>query len=136
VRLNPYLSFDGQCRAALTFYERCLGGKVVYMMTYAQSPAASEVASEWGNKIYHATFSLGDQTLGAADAPPASYKPPQGFSLMLHLDGAADADRIFAMLAENGVVQMPLQQTFWAARFGVLTDQFGTPWIIQCDKPS
>jgi len=136
MRLNPYLSFDGQCQAALTFYERCLGGKVVYMMTYAQSPTASEVPPEWGNKICHATFAVGDQTIGAADAPPASYQTPQGFSLMLHLDGAAEADRIFAMLAENGVVQMPIQQTFWAARFGVLTDQFGTPWIIQCDKPN
>jgi len=136
MRLNPYLSFDGQCQAALTFYERCLGGKVVYMMTYAQSPTASEVPPEWGNKIYHATFAVGDQTIGAADAPPASYQTPQGFSLMLHLDRAAEADRIYAMLAENGVVQMPIQQTFWAARFGVLTDQFGTPWIIQCDKPN
>jgi PhnB protein len=136
VRLNPYLSFDGQCHAALKFYERCLGGKVVYMMTYAQSPTAGEVPPGWGSKIYHATFSLGDQTLGAADAPPGSYRSPQGFSLNLEIDAPAEADRVFAMLADNGIVQMAVQETFWARRFGVLTDQFGTPWIIQCSKPA
>jgi len=130
------LSFDGRCRAALTFYERCLGCKVVYMMTYAQSPSASTVPADWENRIYHATISFGGQTIGAADAAPGSYRTPQGFSLMLHVDEADEADRIFATLAENGVVQMPVQQTFWAARFGVLTDQFGTPWMIQCDGPT
>jgi PhnB protein len=136
VRINPYLSFDGQCEAALKFYELCLGGKVVYTMTYAQSPTTGHVPLGWGSKIYHATFSLGDQTFGAADAPPGSYRSPQGLSLNLEIDVPAEADRIFAMLAENGTVQMPVQETFWALRFGVLTDQFGTPWIIQCSKPA
>ena len=136
VKINPYLSFDGQCQAALMFYERCLGGKVIYMMTYAQAPTAGEVPPRWGSRIYHATFSLGDQTFGAADAPPGGYRNPQGFSLNLEIDAPAEADRIFAMLADNGTVQMPVQETFWALRFGVLTDQFGTPWIIQSSKPA
>jgi len=129
MKINPYLSFDGQCQAALKFYERCLGGKIVYMMTYAQSPIAAQVPPEWAKRIYHATFSLGDQTLGAADAPPGSYRSPQGLSLTLDLDAPADADRLFEMLSEGGTVQMPVQETHWARRFGVLTDRFGTPWL-------
>jgi PhnB protein len=136
VRINPYLSFDGQCEAALQFYERCLGGKIVYTMTYAQSPMATQVPPEWGQRIYHATFSLGDQTLGAADAPPGSYRSPEGFSLTLDIDAPAEADRLFEMLSEKGTVQMPLQETHWARRFGVLTDQFGTPWMINCGTPA
>ncbi|HEV8265722.1 MAG TPA: VOC family protein [Gemmatimonadales bacterium] len=130
--MTPYLSFNGQCEAALKYYERCLGGTVVTMMTYAQSPMAAQVPPELGKKIMHATFSLDDQTLGAADAPPGTYQSPQGLSLRLHIDAPADAERVWAMLAEKGTVQMPLQETFWAHRFGVLTDQFGTPWLIQC----
>jgi len=136
MRISPYLSFDGQCEAALRFYERCLGGKVVYVMTYAQSPMATLVPAEWDGRISHATFSLGDQTLGAADAPPGAYRRPQGFSLTLDLDVPAEADRIFATLSEEGTVQMPIQETAWARRFGVVTDQFGTPWIINCDAPA
>jgi len=135
VKISPYLSFDGQCYAALTFYERCLGGKIVYMMTYAQSPLAEQVPPEWAKRIYHATFSLGDQTLGAADAPQGSYRSPQGLSLTLDIDEPGDADRILQMLSEGGTVQMPLQETHWAQRFGVLTDQFGTPWMMSCGKP-
>jgi PhnB protein len=135
VRLTPYLSFNGQCEAALKFYERCLGGKVVTMMTYDQSPMAAQVPPEWGKKILHATFSLADQTFGAADAPPGSYQRPQGLSVLLHVDAPGETERVWAMLAENGTVQMALQETFWARRFGVLTDRFGTPWLIQCGKP-
>jgi PhnB protein len=136
MRINPYLSFDGQCAAALEFYERCLGGKVVYVMTYAQSSMATQVPAEWSTRISHATFCVGDQTLGAADAPPGAYRTPQGFSLTLDIDTPADADRIFEKLSEKGTVQMPIQETAWARRFGVVTDQFGTPWIINCDAPA
>lgn len=136
MRINPYLSFDGQCQAALQLYERCTGGKIVYLMTYAQSPMATQVPPEWGKRIYHATFSFMDQTLGAADAPPGSYRRPQGFSLTIEVDKPAEADRLFAMLSEKGTVQMPVQETHWARRFGVLTDQFGTPWIINCGTPA
>lgn len=136
MRINPYLSFDGQCQAALKLYERCLGAKVVHMTTYAQAGPTVEAPPGWGSKIYHATLSVADQRIGAADAPPGSYKSPQGFSLNLELDGPEEADRIFAMLADNGIVQMALQETFWALRFGVLTDQFGIPWIVQCGTPT
>ena len=136
MRVNPYLSFDGKCEAALRFYARCLGGKIVYQLTYAESPAATLVPSEWGKKIYHATFAFGDQTLGAADAQPGTYQKPQGFSLALNVDAPAEAERVFAQLSENGTVQMPIQETHWARRFGVVTDQFGTPWMVSCEEPA
>ena len=104
----------------------------MYLMTYAESPMATQYPPEWGKRIYHATFSIGDQTLWAADAPPGSYRRPQGLSLTVEIDDPAEADRLFAMLSENGTVLMPVQETHWARRFGVLTDQFGTPWIINC----
>ena len=134
MKINPYLSFDGQCHAALEFYARCLGGTIVYSMTYGQSPMATKVPPEWAPKIYHATLSVGDQTVGAADAPPGTYRTPQGLSLTLDIDGPTEADRVFALLSEGGTVQMPIQETHWAQRFGVLTDQFGTPWMISCGK--
>src|SRR5947209_20378384 len=98
MKINPYLSFDGQCQAALKFYERCLGGKIVYMMTYAQLPIAVQLPPEWAKRIYHATFSLADQTHGAADAPPGSYRCPQYISLTLYLDSPADSIRLFEIL--------------------------------------
>ena len=132
----PYLTFTGQCEAAFRFYEKCLGGEIVMMMTYADSPVAEQTSPDWRKKIMHASFALGEQVLQGADAPPERYQKPQGFSVMLNLIDAAEADRIFQALAENGTVQMPLQETFWALRFGMAVDQFGIPWMINCGKPS
>ena len=136
MRLNPYLTFNGQCEAAFQFYEKCLGGKIVMMMTYGDSPVAEQTPPEWRKKIMHASFALGDQVLQGADAPPERYQKPQGFFVTLNLTDAAEADRIFQALAENGTVQMPLQEAFWAQRFGMTVDQFGIPWMINCGKPA
>ena len=134
MRLNAYLNFNGQCESAFAFYEKCLGGKIVFKMTFAESPIAKHVSPDLGNKILHATFALGDQLLGGAHAPPDRYQKPQGFAVALHLGSAAEADRVFAALADKGEIRMPIQETFWAARFGMVVDQFGTPWMIQCEK--
>ena len=135
MRMDPYLTFDGQCEAALKLYERCLGGRIVMLMTYGQSPMASQVPPDWSDKVVHATFAVGDQTLGAADVPPGSYRKPQGLSVILNIDSLAEAEQAFEMLAAQGTVELPLQETFWALRFGMLTDRFGTPWMINCGKP-
>jgi PhnB protein len=135
VKLNPYLTFNGQCESALRFYEMCLGGKILLLMTYGDSPLAKQMPPDWEKKIIHATFAIGNQTLGAGDVPPESYRKPQGFSVALNIDTAEEADRIFKMLAEKGTVGMPVQETFWATRFGMVVDQFGTPWMINCGKP-
>jgi PhnB protein len=134
MQLSPYLTFNGQCEMAFRYYEKCLGGKIAFMMTYRESPMAGQTPPDWGEKISHATFTLGDQILSGVDVCEDQYAKPQGFMVMLSPDNAEEADRIFHGLAENGTVQMPIQETFWALRFGVLVDQFGTPWMINCEK--
>ena len=91
--------------------------------------------SEWRKKILHARLTVGDQALMGSDAPPERYDKPQGFSVSLNVDKPAEAERIFRALSENGKVQMPLEQTFWAVRFGMCVDRFGTPWMVNCEQP-
>jgi len=134
MQLNPYLTFNGQCEAAFKFYEKCLGGKILMMMTYGDSPMAGQSPADWHAKIVHVTLALGEQVLQGADVLPDRYQKPQGISVTLNITAAPEAERIFKALAENGAVEMPMQKTFWAERFGVVADRFGTPWIINCEK--
>jgi PhnB protein len=135
MQLNPYLFFNGQCEAAFKFYEKVLGGKIEAMMAHEGTPAAEHVPAEWRDKIMHARLVVGDKILMASDAPPdRSDGAMRGFYVTLGIDSPTEAERIFHALAENGTVRMPIQETFWAARFGMLIDRFGTPWMINCEK--
>lgn len=134
MQLNPYLTFNGQCEAAFKFYEQCLGGKIVAMVPHAGTPAEEHVPAEWRNKILHASLTIGNEVLMGSDAPPDRYEESKGFSVTLGVNDPAEAERIFNALAEKGTMQMPLEQTFWAARFGMLVDRFGIPWMINCEK--
>ena len=136
MQLNTHLNFNGQCEAAFKFYETCLGGKINFMMKYGDSPMAAQAPPGFGSKIMHATFAIDGQTFYGADSPPGRYEKPQGFAVALNIKDPTEADRVFAALEQNGVVQMPIQETFWAQRFGMLVDQFGTPWMINCEKPA
>jgi PhnB protein len=135
MRLNPYLMFDGKCEAAFRFYEQALGGTIVAMMTYADTPAAEHTSPEARGKIIHARLAVGDTVLMGSDAPIERYEKMQGFSVTLNIDESAEAERVFAALGAGGAVTMPIQETFWARRFGMLIDRFGTPWMINCEKP-
>jgi PhnB protein len=134
MQLNPYLLFDGQCEAAFKFYERCLGGNLAALMTYGEAPMASQMPSEAHGKIMHARLVVGDTVLMGSDAPQGHYKEPQGISVTLGVDEPGEAERIFNALAAGGSVGMPLQETFWALRFGMLVDRFGIPWMINCER--
>jgi PhnB protein len=134
VQLSPYLNFNGQCEAAFKFYEQALGAKIETMFPYAGTPATEQVPPEWHNKIMHARLRIGEEVLMGADPPPGYYEAPGGFSVSLHLKDPVQAERLFHALAENGTVRMPIQQTFWAARFGMLVDKFGIPWMINCEQ--
>jgi PhnB protein len=134
MQLNPYLTFNGQCEAAFKFYEKVLVGKIEAMMTYGGSPMAEQTPSDWRNKIMHARMTVGDKMLMASDALPDRYEAMKGIMVTLGIDNPDEAERIFHALSENGTVQMPLQETFWARRFGMLVDQFGTPWMVNCEK--
>lgn len=134
MQMNPYLLFNGNCEEAFKFYEKSLGGTIVAMLPHEGTPAGEHVSSEWGKKILHARLALGSQALMASDAPPGHYEAPQGFSVSLEYTDPAEAERVFNALIENGKATMPFQQTFWAYRFGMLVDQFGIPWMINCEK--
>lgn len=133
MQVNPYLMFNGNCEAAFTYYAKVLGGKIEMMMPHEGSPAAPHVPAEWQKKIMHAKLVVGDFVLMGSDAPPAYQEPMKGFSVSLGIETAAEAERIFKALADNGTVRMPLEKTFWAERFGMVTDQFGTPWMVNCE---
>ncbi|MBD2082492.1 VOC family protein [Leptolyngbya sp. FACHB-17] len=134
MQLNPYLMFDGNCEAAFKFYEHCFGGKIVTLMTHKEAPSAEQVPSQWHDKIMHVCLDLGDRLLMGSDCPPGYFEPLQGFSMQISIDDPTQAERIFDALAENGTVKMPFEQTFWAFRFGMLVDQFGIPWMVNCEK--
>jgi PhnB protein len=134
MQMNPHLSFNGQCKAAFKFYEKCLGGKIQTMLAHEGTPIAQHVPAEWRSKILHATMIVDGHVLMGADAPPGRYHKPEGFAMTIGLNDTAKAERIFQELGENGTVTMPLQETFWAVRFGMLTDRFGIPWMINCEK--
>jgi PhnB protein len=134
MQMNPYLFFSGQCEEAFKFYEKCLGGRITMMVTYLGTPAAQQVPAGFGKKIVHARLVAGDMILMGCDAPPERFSKPQGFSVSLNVDAAAEAERIFHALAENGKVSMPIQKTFWAERFAMFVDQFGIPWMVNCEQ--
>ncbi len=133
--INTYLIFNGQCEEAFALYAKVLGGKVEAMMTHEGTPAAEQVPPEWRKKILHARMNLGDSLLMASDAPPGRYEKPQGFSVNITAKTPADAERIYAALSQGGKVTMPLAETFWALKFGMFFDRFGTPWMVNCERP-
>ena len=134
--LVTYLSFDGLCETAFRHYEKILGGKILMMVRYADAPADAGVmrTPETDSRIMHVRLQVGDRFLMGGDAPPQFASKPQGFSVSIQIDDPAEAERVFRELGEGGVVQMPIGETFWARRFGMLVDRFGTPWMINCEK--
>jgi PhnB protein len=134
MQMNAYLSFRGECEAAFKFYEQCLDGKLGEIFRYAGTPLADQVPADWQNKVMHGSVTIGDQVLMGGDVAPDRYERPKGFSLSLQIKSTAQAERIFALLAADGTVVMPLEKTFWAARFGMVIDRFGVPWLINCEE--
>jgi len=130
----PHLHFPGTCREAFDFYARTLRGKITFAMTYGESPAAADSPPEVKNQIIHARLEYDSGVLLGCDAPRERFEKPQGFNVMAHFDSPADAERVFGALAERGSIQMPFGQTFWAYRFGMCTDRFGIPWMVNCEK--
>ena len=105
------------------------------MMPHAGTPAESQTPPEWLDKILHARMTVGDYVLMGSDAPPGSQQEAGGFPLSISVTEPAEADRIFDALSEKGKATMPIGETFWAHRFGMLVDQYGIPWMVNCEKP-
>jgi PhnB protein len=131
--VNAYLNFPGNCEEALNFYQRHLGAKITARMTWDEQPGGCQgVPDGWNTKIMHAAFTIGESLLMASDCPPSHYEAPKGIAITLNLSDPAEAERVFAALSEGGSVQMPLDKTFWAEKFGLVTDRFGIPWMVNC----
>ena len=102
---------------------------------YAGSPMADQVPADWQDKVMHASITVGGLVLMGGDVAPDRYEEPKGFSLSLQISNTDDAERMFQDLSQDGRIVLPLEKTFWAARFGMVVDRFGIPWLINCEEP-
>ncbi|MDI3357260.1 VOC family protein [Pseudomonas sp. UYIF39] len=135
MKINPYLIFNGDCKAAFTFYAQSLRGQIEVMMTFGESPAREHLPTDYHNLIIHTRLLVGDQAIMGSDATPdRPTDEMSGCSVSLNVDSIAEAERVFSALSDGGKVEMPLETTFWAARFGMLVDRFGVSWMVNCEK--
>jgi len=132
MQVNPYLYYNGNCEAAFRFYEEVLGAEIELMMTHESAPAEMPTPPEWKKKIMHGRLSIDGAIIMASDAPPGHFHPQQGFSVSLLIENPGEAERRFAALSDGGSVTMPFAKTFFARGFGMCTDQFGIPWMVNC----
>lgn len=134
MQIAPYLIFDGDCRQAFEFYQKCLGGELVAMMDFNTPEMAEHVPEHWRDKIMHARLVAGSATLMGSDDRPGETGKKYGFSVSVGVDEPREAERIFAALSEGATITMPIGPTFWALQFGMLTDRFGVAWMVNCEK--
>ena len=132
MQVNPYVFYDGNCQAALNFYQKVLGARIEETHTYDSGGDAMPIPPGWEKKIMHAKITIDGEVIMASDAPPGHFQKPQGFSVSLQVEDPVDAERRFKALAEGGSINMPFARTFFSRGFGMCVDQFGTPWMVNC----
>jgi PhnB protein len=130
VKLHTYLNYGGNCRQAFEFYVEHLGGRITMLTTHGEQPGADSVPPDWRDAVLHARLELGETILLGADVPPDRFQPMRSAYLALMLDSSEEAERIYALLAEGGQIFMPIAETFFARRFAMLRDRFGTSWML------
>jgi PhnB protein len=135
MRLNTFLNFGGNCEQAFRFYEQHLGGQISMLMRRAEQPDQPVTWPGWEQSIQYAMMRIGETELMGADVPPERFQPMRSVYLSLTVDSAAEAERIWALLSFGGQILMPMEETFFAIRFGQLRDKFGTSWMILALKP-
>ena len=135
MKLHTYLNYGGNCAQAFGFYEQHLGGKITAMMTHADQPDPSNVPTDWRTKILYARMTLGETEIMGNDVPAERFQPMRGAYLCLSLGSTEEAERIYALLSEGGQIFMPMAETFFAFRFAMLRDKFGTSWMIIHERP-
>ena len=135
MQLNTYLNYGGNCEQAFRFYEEHLGGKVTMLMRHGEQPNASNVAPEWKNAVLHARMTLGGTELFGADMPPDRFQPMRSAYLSLSVESVEEAERVYALLTDGGQIFMKMEETFFASRFAMLRDRFGTSWMILGPRP-
>ena len=135
MKLHPYLNYGGNCAEAFRFYEENLGGKINFMMTFAQMPDPKQIPPGMENGVLHTSMQLGETVIMASDAPPERFQPMRSAYLSLSVDSDEEAERIYKLLEDGGEIFMPIQETFFATRFAMLRDKFGTSWMIVHNRP-
>ncbi len=135
MQLHTYLNYGGNCEAAFRFYEQHLGGTITMLMRHSEQPGQT-VAPGWENAVLHARMTIGGTELRGADIPPDHFQPMRSAYLSLTLGSDAEAERVYALLADGGQIFMPTAETFFAHRFAMLRDRFGTSWMLLHPKPT
>jgi PhnB protein len=135
MKLHTYLNYGGNCEQAFRFYEQHLGGKITMMMTQGEQPGPSTVPPDLQKAILYARMSIGETELMGSDVPPERFEPMRSVYLSLTLDSSEEAERVYALLSDSGQIFMPMQETFFAFRFAMLRDKFGTSWMIVHQRP-
>ena len=131
--VNPYIAFKGNCREAIDFYKSALDAEVLFVQTVGESPMSNMGPAE---NIMHCTIKVGGSTIMMCDDPmPGGTSTGGNISLAIGLNDPARAQQLFGNLAPGGTVIMPLEKTYWAEAFGMVTDKFGVKWMINCDTP-
>jgi PhnB protein len=133
MQLHTYLNYGGNCEQAFKFYEEHLGGKITMLQRHNEAPGQQQAPPGWGEKVLHARMKLGGTELMGADIP--SYQPMRSAYLSLTVGSDHEADRVYAVLSEGGEIFMPMASTFFASRFAMLRDKFGTSWMLMHPKP-
>jgi PhnB protein len=128
MRLDIYLNYPGNCEEAFRFYEQHLGGKITGISRHGEQPGSSNLPAEWNGKILHARIEIGNSVLMGADIPSA--EPMRSAYLTLTVDSAEQAERLYALLSDGGQIFMKMEETFFALRFAMLRDRFGTSWML------
>ena len=127
MKLDIYINYPGTCREAFAFYEQHLGAKLLFTMTHGEAPE-SRLPPDWAGKVLHAQLELGGMVIRGADIPNA--EPMRSAYVTLRLDSAEEAERVYGLLSDGGQVFMKMEQTFFASRFAMLRDSFGTSWML------
>lgn len=134
MQLHTYLNYGGNCEQALRFYETHLGARVTFLVRHGEQPGLT-VEPGWEHAVLHARLALGGTELMAADVPPHVFQPMRSAYLSLTVDSNEEAERLYALLGEDGQIFMPMEETFFAWRFAMLRDRFGTSWMLQHPRP-
>jgi len=135
MKLDVYLNYGGNCEQAFRFYEQHLGGKITMMMRHGEQPNAGNVPANWRNAVLHARIEFGKTVLMGADMPPDRFQPMRSAYLTLTADSAEQAELLYALLTDGGQIFMKMEETFFASRFAMLRDKFGTSWMLLHERP-
>jgi PhnB protein len=130
MKLLTYVNYGGNCRQAFEHYAQHLGGTITMLMTHGQGPGGGALSTERRDQVLHARMDLGGTTLLGADADPAQFQPMRSAYLTLMLDSVDEAERVYALLTDGGTIFMPMAEMFFAKRFAMLRDRFGTSWML------